>query len=106
MAEHRTGLPWIIVEVKTFQAMRHNPKQTWNAVKLSYLEFLEEDNQWVLLFSPKVLGLASKTEPHFYDLTQLTEDESSEIYSLLRRPSKSANGPSKRASDIGTGASL
>ncbi len=106
VAERRTGLPWIIVEVKTFQAMRDDLKGTWKALKLSYLEFLSEDNQWLLLFSPKVLGLASKSEERLYDLTQLTEDQSSEIYSLLRRPPKSSDGASKRPSDIGTGAPL
>ena len=54
VAEHRTGLPWIIVEVKTFDAMRDGPKQVWNAVKRSYLQFLAKDEEWLLLFSLKV----------------------------------------------------
>ncbi|MCL4552512.1 MAG: hypothetical protein M1305_03005, partial [Candidatus Marsarchaeota archaeon] len=106
VAEHRTGSPWIIVEVKTWDAMRDDPKQAWKAVKLSYREFLSEDNQWLLLFSPKVLGLASTSEAHLYDLVQLEEHQSLEIYSLLRRPRKSSDGSSKRPSDIGTGAPL
>lgn len=106
VAEHRTGLPWIIVEVKTFAAMRDDPRQAWKAVKRSYMPFLTRDEQWLMLFSPKVLGLASKSEEHFYDLTQLTEDQSSEIYSLLRRPSKPSDGSSKRSSDIGIGVPL
>ena len=52
------------------------------------------------------LGLASKSEEHLYDLTQLTEDQASEIYLLLRRPSKSLDGSSKRPSDTGTVAPL
>ncbi|AFM23606.1 hypothetical protein [Desulfomonile tiedjei] len=106
VAEHRTGLPWIIVEVKTFNAMRDDPRQEWQAVKHSYLQFLSKDEQWLLLFSPKVLGLASKSEEHVYDLTQLTVAQSSEIYSLLRRPLKSSDGSSKRPCDIGTEAPL
>jgi hypothetical protein len=106
VAEHRTGLPWIIIEVKTFEAMRDDPKQMWRIVKNSYRRFLGEDNQWLLLFSPKVLGIASRSEAHLYDLVQLTEEQSSEIYSLLRRPSKSSDGPSEQPSGVGAEAPL
>jgi hypothetical protein len=106
VAEHRTGLPWIIVEVKTFDEMRDGPKQAWKVVKHSYLEFLSKDNQWLLLFSPKVLGLASTSESHIYDLVQLSKDKASEIYSLLRRPSKPADGSGKRSSEVGAEAPL
>jgi hypothetical protein len=105
VAEHRTGRPWIIVEVKTFNEMRDDPKQAWRVVKHSYMPFLAKDEQWLLLFSPKVLGLASKSEEHLYDLTQLTEDQSSEIYSLLRRPTQPSDGSINRPSDMGTGVS-
>jgi hypothetical protein len=106
VAEHRTGLPWIIVEVKTFDEMRDWPKQAWKVVKHSYLEYLSKNNQWLLLFSPKVLGFASTSEEHIYDLVGLTEDKASEIYSLLRRPAKSPGGSSQRDSGIRTGAPL
>ncbi|MFH0823450.1 MAG: hypothetical protein V2B18_11920, partial [Pseudomonadota bacterium] len=84
VAEHRTGLPWIIVDVKTFNAMRDDPKLVWRAVNRSYRGFIKYDGQWLLLLSPKVLGLASKSEEHLYDLTQLTEEQASDIYALLR----------------------
>lgn len=100
VAAHRTGLPWIIVEVKTFNAMRDHPTDAWNAVKFTYRKFLTRKNQWLMLFSPKVLGLASTSKEYLYDLTQLTKDQSSEIYSLLRRPPKSSNGSDRESSDI------
>jgi len=106
VAEHRTGMPWIIVEVKTWQEMRDYPKEAWNAVQQSYRQFLAADDQWLLLFSPKVLGIASRSEAHLYDLVQLTEKESSEIYSLLRRPSKSSDEPSEQPPGVGAEAPL
>ena len=69
----------------------------------SYRQFLAEDNQWLLLFSPKVLGIASRSQAHLYDRVQLTEKQSSEISSLLRRPSKSSHGPSEQPSGVGAG---
>jgi hypothetical protein len=106
VAEHRSSRPWVIVKVKTFETMRNDPKRVWEAAKLSYLRFLSVDDQWLLLFSPKILGLASVSQAHFCDLTRLTEDQSSEIYSLLRRPSKRADGSGKRPSEVGTEAPL
>ncbi|MGO9117766.1 MAG: hypothetical protein ACLQPD_09170 [Desulfomonilaceae bacterium] len=106
VAERRTGLPWMIVEVKTFDEMRDDPKNMWKAVKHLYRRFLTAENQWLLLFSPKVLGMASRSEAYLYDLVQLTQDQSSQIYSLLRRPSTSADGPIEQSSGIGTEAPL
>jgi hypothetical protein len=106
VAEHRTGLPWIIVEVKTYDAVREDPERVWEATQHSYLQFLAQEEQWLLMFSPKVLGLASKSEQRLYDLTQLTEDQSSEIYSLLRRPSKTLGESGKPLPNIGTEAPL
>jgi hypothetical protein len=106
VAERRTGEQWIIVNVKTFDAVRDDPQGVWEAAQRSYLQFLVNDEQWFLMLSPKVLGLASKSENRLYHLAQITEEQSSEIYSLLRKPRKSLDNSSKRLSDIGTEAPL
>ncbi len=107
VAKDRTGeLVWMYVEVKTFRAMRDDPERAWEEVKCSYEPFLTADDQWLLLFSPRFLGLASNSKTYWYDLTQLTEDKASEVYSLLRRPAKSSDGPNKQPYDIGTGAAV
>ncbi len=97
-------LTWMYVEVKTFLAMSYDPKLTWERVRGSYLPFLTSSDQRLLLFSPRFLGVASKSQDCWYDLTQLTEGEASEIYWLLRRPANFSDRPTRQPDDIGTGA--
>ncbi len=76
---------WMYVEVRTFRAMRDDPESVWKRVRSSYEEFLTANGEWLLLFSPRFLGLKSKSDDRLYDLLRLTEEEASQVYLFLQR---------------------
>lgn len=87
VAEERGDPPWIIMEVKTFNAMRMSPADGWQTVLHRFERFLTSHDQFFVLLSPKNLGIAygrnASEAKKLYDLVTLTEQHAAEIWKLL-----------------------
>jgi hypothetical protein len=86
VAEERMKPLHLIIQVRTWRSMMDDYSRSWKQMLLTYKRFLKAPDQSLILFSPKILGKADRSGDKLYDLTQISPEDSRELYEALKGP--------------------